>query len=172
MCSLDCSSRCVKLTAKGLNDGLGAGNDATLHIPCTETRQYGGLNDLVRLQIRQRAFKTIAHFDPHLMFVWRDQQQHAVVLALLAKLPLAEKLVGIRLNGPALQRGNRRHHHLLGARCFMLGELRREQGLRIGGQYMCLIHHPASEGRKMKGSGRSGQRPKASNYETSKRRSA
>jgi hypothetical protein len=30
------------------------------------------------------------------VFVWRDQQQHAVVLRLLAKLPGAEQLVGVR----------------------------------------------------------------------------
>ena len=44
----------------------------------------------LRRDVGQRAFETVADFDAHLAIVRHDDDQHAVVLALLSELPALE----------------------------------------------------------------------------------
>ena len=61
----------------------------------------------LREGVGQRAFKAIAHFDPDLAFVGRDDEQHAVVLVLLADLPASPELISVILDRRPLQRFQR-----------------------------------------------------------------
>ncbi len=74
-------------------------------------------------RVGQRAFEAVADLDAHLVLVRRDQQQHAVVLVLLAKLPGAEELVGIGLDVAAFERIDRGDDKLDAGLLFEIGEL-------------------------------------------------
>ncbi len=72
---------------------------------------------MMKFEIRSvsRAFETVADFDPHLALVRRDDQQHAVVVALLADLPVTPELIAVILNWPCPpQRFQRDHDKLIG----------------------------------------------------------
>ena len=78
-------------------------------------------------QIGERAFEPVADLDAHLAFVRRHDQQHAVVLVLLADLPLAAELIAVILDRGALQRFERHHDKLVGRFGFEVGELLRQR---------------------------------------------
>jgi hypothetical protein len=80
------------------DDVVDAARDAAAVVAGLEARRDGIGDDHRRKGIGQRAFQAIAHFDAHPPFLGRDQQQHAVVLLLLAELPEAEQVVGIGLD--------------------------------------------------------------------------
>ena len=69
-------------------------------------------------RVGQRALEPIADLDPHLALLRRDDQQRAVVLALLADAPGAAELVAVVGDVVALQRAQRRDDEL-GARLLL-----------------------------------------------------
>ena len=72
----------------------------------------------LRQRVGQRAFKPIADLDAHPPLVRRDQQQHAVVLRLLAELPGAEQLRWRRARCPG-RRARRRWRRRAGCRTWL-----------------------------------------------------
>src|SRR3546814_19221436 len=71
-----------------------------LHVATAEARQDLVLDDLAADGVGQRAFEAIAHLDAHLALPGRADQQHAVVLALLADRKSVEsgKSVSLRVD--------------------------------------------------------------------------
>ena len=88
------------------DDVVDAARDAAAEVAGLEARRDGVGDDDLRQRVGQRAFEAVADLDPHPPLVRRDQQQHAVVLRLLAELPGAEQLVGVGLDLLALQRAD------------------------------------------------------------------
>ena len=68
--------------------------DAAVEIVALELRRHLVADDAARHRVGQRAFEAVAHLDAHLAVLRRDDDQHAVVLALLPDLPLGEHAVG------------------------------------------------------------------------------
>ena len=94
------------------DDVVDAAGDAAGEIAGLEARRDGVGDDHLGQRVGQRAFEAIADLDAHPPLVGRDQQQHAVVLGLLAELPGAEQLVGIGLDLLAVERGHGGDHEL------------------------------------------------------------
>ena len=86
------------------DDVVDAARDAAAEIAGLEARRDGVGDDDLGQRVGQRAFQPVADLDAHPPLVRRDQQQHAVVLGLLAELPGAEQLVGVGLDLLALER--------------------------------------------------------------------
>ena len=84
----------------------------------------------LRQRVGQRAFEPVADLDAHPLLVRRDQQQHAVVLGLLAELPGAEQLVGVGLDLLAFERVDGGDDELDAGLGFEIGELRLERAAR------------------------------------------
>ena len=105
------------------DDVVDAAGDAAAVVAGLEARRDGVGDDHGGEGIGQRAFQAIAHFDAHPPFLGRHQQQHAVVLVLLAELPEAEQLVGIGLDLLALERVHRGDDELDARLLLELGEL-------------------------------------------------
>ena len=74
-------------------------------------------------------FEAIADLDADPMLVRRNQQQHAVVLGLLAKLPFAEQRVGVRLDLLAFERADGGDDELDAGFRFEIGKLRLDGAL-------------------------------------------
>ena len=81
-------------TARALVFTLGCGDhrlDTRCHrlltIAGSQTRNNDILDDLLATRIRQRAFKTIANFDPQFAIIGKEEQNRAVVLTLLPWFP-------------------------------------------------------------------------------------
>ena len=74
-------------------------------------------------RVGERAFEPVADLDAHLALVRRHDQQHAVVLVLLADLPVAAELIAVILDRGALQRLQRDDDELVGGLGFEIGEL-------------------------------------------------
>ena len=74
-----------------------------------EARQDRVLDDEAANGVGERAFEAVADLDTHLALVRRHDQQHAVVLVLLADAPLAAELVAVILDRvPCSDSGSRR----------------------------------------------------------------
>ena len=63
-------------------------------------------------RVGQRPLEAVADLDAHFVLVGCDEQQHAIVLLLLAELPVAKQRVGVRLDLLAVERGDGRDHEL------------------------------------------------------------
>lgn len=72
-------------------------------IPRLEARHDSIGDDDFGRSVGQRALQPVADFDAHLALEQRDQQQHAIAFGHLARLPRAEKLIGVRLYGIAFK---------------------------------------------------------------------
>ena len=64
--------------------------DAAVEVVALELRRHLVADDAARHRVRQRAFEAVADLDAHLAVLRRDDDEHAVVLALLAELPCVE----------------------------------------------------------------------------------
>src|SRR5581483_10268303 len=96
------------------------GGNAPCVVPAAEMWGYHVVNDQHALRVRERAFEAVADLDTHPLLTGIDDQQHAVVLALLADAPVTAELVAVILDGIAIERWQRDHHEL------------RAVGLRVG----------------------------------------
>src|SRR3546814_19037543 len=91
------------------DDGVDAGGDAGGIVALSERRQDLVGDDGVGGSVGQVAFEAIADLDAHLALVVCNDQQHAVVAALLADAPVAAELVATGAACGALQRRPTRH---------------------------------------------------------------
>ena len=72
------------------DDRADAALDAAVEVVVLELRRHLVADDAARHGVGQRAFEPVADLDAHLAVLRRDDDEHAVVLALLAELPLVE----------------------------------------------------------------------------------
>ena len=96
--------------------------DAGVIIALLERRPHHLFDDDLRLRIGQNTFKAVADFDADLVFRRRDDDQRAVVLALLADAPGAAELIAVVLDRIALQRFERDDDDLVAGLLFLLGK--------------------------------------------------
>ncbi len=94
------------------DDGVDAIRDAIGHVAALEARHDHVADDGVRRSVGQRAFQAVADLDPQLAIVRRDDQQRAVVLALLADAPAAAERQPPVLDRTAPQARKRDDHQL------------------------------------------------------------
>ena len=111
--------------------------DAAVEVVRLELRRHDVADDAARRRVGQRAFEAVADLDAHLAVVRHDDDEHAVVLALLAELPRFEHARRVLLDALAAERGHRQHHDLVGGLsscalsvCAMLLAARRATGSR------------------------------------------
>ena len=138
--------RCVR--GEDGDDVIDASRDAVAEIAGLEAgRDRVGDNDLCQ-RIGQRAFETVADLDANPPLLRRDQQQHAVVLCLLAKLPGAEQFVGVGFDLLAFERIDRGNDELDPGFRFKIREFRLEDAPRVCRNDIRLIDDAAGERRK------------------------
>jgi hypothetical protein len=92
---------------------------AAVVIALLEARRHPVANDAAGCDIGQRAFEPVADFDAHFPVVRHDDDQHAVVLALLSELPGIEHAGCVLLDRLAGYRRYRQHRDLVGAGVFV-----------------------------------------------------
>ena len=143
------------------DDVVDAAGDAAAIVAGLEARRDGVGDDHGGEGIGQRAFQAIAHFDAHPPLLGRHQQQHAVVLVLLAELPEAEQLVGIGLDLLALERAHRGDDELDARLLLELGELGLQRVARLLRDDVGLVDDAARErreGERQRDAGRESER--------------
>ena len=113
-----------------------------------EARDDRVLDDQPGDRVGERAFEPVADLDAHLALARHDDQQRAVVLALLADLPVAAELVAEVLDRGALQRSQRDHDELVGGLGFERGELFGERGARRRIEDVGLVDDAAGQRRE------------------------
>ena len=74
-------------------------------LPFWNCGAIGRGDDDLGQRIRQRAFEAVADLDAHLALLGRDEEQRAVVLPLLAELPVPEQAVGVILDAVPSREG-------------------------------------------------------------------
>ena len=137
-----------RMPVSALDDVVDAARDAAGKIVGAEARDDRILDDEPGDRVGERAFEPVADLDAHLALVRRDDQQHAVVLVLLADLPGAAELHAEILDRGALQRFQRDDDELVGGLGFERGELLGERVARRGIEDAGLVDHAAGERRK------------------------
>ena len=103
-------------------DVVDPAGDTAAEVAGLETRRYRIGDDDFRQRVGQRALEAVADLDSHPVLVRRDEQQHTVVLVLLAELPGAKQLVGVGLDLLALERGDGGDDKLDAGLRFEIGE--------------------------------------------------
>src|SRR6185437_11817059 len=88
-------------TPEHRQDRVGTGGDSTGVVALAEVRGDHVVNDQEGLRVREHAFEAIAYLDAHVSLARVHDEQHAVVLALLADAPVAPQLVAVLLYGVA-----------------------------------------------------------------------
>jgi len=101
--------------AKNGKNGLRAINNTLFHMTRTEIRQDDLINDLAGGCIGQHRLQPISNLNTDLTFLGSDDQQDAVIFALLPDMPVSSQLVAIVIDAVAIQGGDSRHHHLIGS---------------------------------------------------------
>ncbi|MNM87145.1 hypothetical protein D3C81_993190 [compost metagenome] len=129
------------LPGQGLHDALAAGDHAGHHVAALEGGQDPGLDDVGGDGIGQSPFQAITHFDAHPALILGDQQQHAVVLALLAYAPVATELVAVLLYGLPIEAVDGDHHQLDAAALLEGGQLLGQLVGLLARHQGRLIHH-------------------------------
>ncbi|ATB57425.1 hypothetical protein CKU38_00893 [Xanthomonas citri pv. fuscans] len=86
------------LTFDQAGQGCGRRRDAASVIALTEARRQILLDDAVGSDVRNGAFQAVTWLDADATVVLGHQQQHAVVHALAADLPLVEHALGVLLD--------------------------------------------------------------------------
>ena len=98
--------------------------------PRAELRQDRVLDDELRHGVGHDRLEPAADLDAHLALVRRDDEQDAVVLALLADAPLAAELIAVVLDRVALQRVQRDDGELVGRLLLRARRARRRCAVR------------------------------------------
>jgi len=88
--------------------------------------------NLRRDGIGQNTFESEANFDPHFPIFDGCHQKNAIIFAFLAEFPIAENFVGEIFDVIAIQRGNRKDHHLIAGLMFLVCQ-EFIQALDVGG---------------------------------------
>src|SRR5690606_38097690 len=140
--------RTQRIAAQHLDHGFGAGNDPALEVASAKRRSQNLVDDDRGLGISQAPFQPVAHLDPHAPVIPGNNQQRAIVLALLTYAPFAAQLYTELLNAAPLQIGHRYHHNLLGGRLLMAGQHLGQLRFHRRTEQLRLIDHPASQGRQ------------------------
>ncbi|AZK87660.1 hypothetical protein BO993_12150 [Xanthomonas oryzae pv. oryzae] len=86
------------LTLDQAGQRRGCGTDAAGVIALTEAWRQILLDDAVRRDVGNGTFQAVTRLDAHAAVVLGHQQQHAVVHALAADLPLVEHALGVLLD--------------------------------------------------------------------------
>ena len=139
--------RGIDRPAQGLDDGLHAGLDAQRHLAIAQMRDDDVLDDLIGGRVRQIALEAVAHLDPELVVLRCDEQDHAIVLALLSDAPAPAQGQPPILDGVA---GEIRQGHDDELELLLLLEIRELRGdaLLLGlVENLGQIHHPPRERR-------------------------
>src|SRR5215469_5238149 len=109
-----------RLAAQHLQDRGGAGDNAGAEVAAAKVRQNLALDYRPIDCVGQRSLKPVADFDADLVLLGRDNQQHAVVFALLPDSPEAAELVTEIFDRKTLQRRKSYDHDLLAAYALVL----------------------------------------------------
>ncbi len=118
------------------DDAIDAGLEAGCELSLAEQRRDGLGDDAVRGDVGQHALQPVADLDAHLLIVLGDDQNRAVVLALLSDAPCLGEADRVCLDG--FRAGGRYHEdrELIGGARLPIGELglqrltlRRRQGI-------------------------------------------
>ena len=88
--------------------------DAPVVVAGLEPRRQRRAQDAPGDAVGQEALEAVADFDPHPALLRRHDQEHAVVLPLLAEFPGREDLHGELLDAVAAEAGHREHGDLVG----------------------------------------------------------
>ena len=86
---------------------------AARKIAAPELGQYGVFDDELRHRVGHERLQPPADLDAHLAVVGRDEQEHAVVLALLPERPFAREPDAVVLDRIALERRHRGDRDLI-----------------------------------------------------------
>ncbi len=138
-----------------MDDGRRAVDDAALEVARAELRKHLLLQDQAGKGVGQHWLQAIADLDADLVLGGDDDEQGAVVLALLADAPGAAELVAVVVDGVALQRGQGDHHHLATGPGLQVRQFLGDLLLGAGRQHMGVIDHAA--GQRREGEGRVGE---------------
>src|SRR5262249_14046928 len=135
----------LSVPRKYADDVINAARDTTWDIIGAKPRDDRVLNDELGDRISERALQAVAHLNAYLALAWHDDQQHAVVLALLSDAPAAAELKAELLHRGALQRSQGDDHELVGGLGVEVRELLGERRPRCQIEDVGLVHHPAAE---------------------------
>ena len=80
------------------DDRIDTGGDAARKITGAKVWRDDVADDALGVGVGNRAFEAAPHFDPELVVILRDHDEHAVVDALAAELPGGENTVGVGLD--------------------------------------------------------------------------
>ncbi|CRM47105.1 hypothetical protein [Pseudomonas sp. 58 R 12] len=141
--------------------------DAFAVIAGLERRCNHLIDDHPRLRIGEHAFQAVADFDTQFALITGDDQQRAVILALLADAPLASQLITEVLNRYALQVRHGDHYDLVTGRLFQRLQLLCQLLARGCVDHLGVIHHPPGqrrEGQRCLGHAHAGQQPQRQAY--------
>ncbi len=101
------------LAADRAQDLVHSRRDSAVHVSLLEAGHDLVADDPRTEHVGQGALQPVAHLDPHLPVVARDEQQHAVVLALLARLQLGGQADAVGLDRLAAQARDGVDHDLV-----------------------------------------------------------
>src|SRR5215468_8258812 len=122
----------------GLLDGGQACPDALGDLPLAEPWRHDLAQDLARQRVRQPRLEAIAHLEPHLPVVDEDEEDDAVVEALLPDAPGLGEPDRVVLEALSFERAEDRDHDLIAAlalprtkQVFQARALRRAERVRV-----------------------------------------
>src|SRR5689334_3861533 len=102
----------ASMRAEPRDDRVAARDDAAGEVVDPEAGQDPLADHPAGEGVGHPAFEAIAHFDPHLMLVRRDDQQDAVVARTTSDTPGPAELHAIVLDGAALEAAQGHDHEL------------------------------------------------------------
>src|SRR5262245_34544945 len=122
----------------GLLDGGEAGPNTLGDLPFPKARRHHLAQDLARQRIRQPGLEPIAHLEPHLPVIDEDEEDDAVVQALLPDTPGLGEPDRVVLEALPFERAEDRDHDLIAAlalpraeEVFQARALRRVERVRV-----------------------------------------
>src|SRR4051794_31816754 len=89
---------------QGRDDRLTTGINTIAPVGLPEMWQDHIVNDLLGTRVGEDRLEPVADLDPHLALGWRDDQQHAIVLAALADMPAIAESQPILVDRAAAER--------------------------------------------------------------------
>ena len=127
------------------DDVINAARDAAGKISGLEAWRDGVRDDDFRERIGEGPLQPVTHLDANSPLVRRDQEHHAVVLALLAELPATKQLVGVGFNLLAFEGPDGGNDELDAGLRLQIGKLLFERAAGLGRDNVGLINDSASQ---------------------------